>query len=77
MNAVVVERVAEPRVQAVIDLAAQRLTRTDLARLFGVTEGTIASWARKGEIPKPNRIGKRHYWFAEQIEQLIREGSEK
>lgn len=47
------------------------LTRTDAAKLLGVTEKTISSWEKRGLIPEPQRDprGWRRY-TAEQVEAL-------
>nr|PZN81308.1 MAG: hypothetical protein DIU57_13660 [Pseudomonadota bacterium] len=43
-----------------------------LAARFGVTTRTLRTWIRNGELPPPHRIGRKQFWFEDEIQAWLR-----
>jgi len=43
------------------------LDRSDLAKLFKVTEQTIQRWEKAGRLPAPVRLGRKPLWPADVV----------
>jgi predicted DNA-binding transcriptional regulator AlpA len=57
---------------ATADAMPDRLVpRVEVARMFGVTEQTIAAWVQEGRLPKPIKIGRRSYWRPEALARVL------
>jgi excisionase family DNA binding protein len=50
--------------------ATQYLTRSDVAKLLGVSPNTVTRWAREGRLPCLVTLGGHHRFDREQVEQL-------
>lgn len=49
-----------------------RLLRTrEVARLFQVSERTVAEWARRGRLPSVRTLGGHRLYPAEQVRELL------
>jgi excisionase family DNA binding protein len=46
------------------------LTRSDVARLLGVSPNTVTRWAREGRLPSHLTLGGHHRFERSAIEQL-------
>ncbi len=49
------------------------LLRSEVARLFRVSDRTIARWSASGKLPSPIRVGGVQRWLRTDIERLIQE----
>lgn len=49
------------------------LTRQDAAEILGVTERTLNNLVHAGELPPPQRLGRRVYWLADEFEAFLRD----
>lgn len=49
------------------------LTRSEVARLFGVSPATVARWTREGKLPFLLTLGGQRRYAREQIVDLVRE----
>jgi predicted DNA-binding transcriptional regulator AlpA len=50
----------------------QLLCVKELAAHFGVSRQAIWRWYRSGLLPRPYQIGRRHYFFRSDIDDVIR-----
>jgi excisionase family DNA binding protein len=53
--------------------ATEFLTRSDVARLLGVSPNTVTRWAREGRLPCLVTLGGHHRFDRERVEQLRKE----
>jgi excisionase family DNA binding protein len=56
---------------ASIELPERLLTPDDLARLLGVTKGTVYGWARSGRLPPGRLHGKFRRWTPGEIRRYL------
>lgn len=49
------------------------LTRSDVARLFGVSPATVARWTREGKLPFVLTLGGQRRYVRDQIVELVRQ----
>ncbi len=56
----------------VIETMATYLTRSDVARLLGVSPNTVTRWAREGRLPCQVTLGG-HHRFALSVIEALRE----
>ncbi len=62
---------------AVPEMLSGRLLRTrEVARLFQVSERTVAEWARRGRIPSVRTPGGHRLYPADQVRQLLVAGED-
>jgi hypothetical protein len=54
-------------------LEAKRLTPAEVARYLDVSVATLANWRSVGRGPTPMRLGRRVWYFAEDVEQFLQE----
>jgi excisionase family DNA binding protein len=52
-------------------LARRHLTRSEVARLFGVSPATIARWAREKKLPCVLTLGGQRRYLREEIMDLL------
>ncbi len=52
------------------------LTRSDVARLFEVSPGTVARWAREGKLPFVLTLGGQRRYLRDEIVDLVRKSRE-
>jgi excisionase family DNA binding protein len=50
--------------------ATQFLTRSEVAKLLGVSPNTVTRWAREGRLPCQVTLGGHHRFDRELVEQL-------
>jgi excisionase family DNA binding protein len=50
--------------------ATEFLTRSDVARLLGVSPNTVTRWAREGRLPSLVTLGGHHRFDRSHVEQL-------
>jgi phage terminase Nu1 subunit (DNA packaging protein) len=53
------------------------LTRREIAEIFRVEIRTVLNWARRGDIPRPIKIGQRWYWDGEFFEPWLNRNEAK
>lgn len=59
------------------EVASRRyLTRGDVARLFEVSPGTVARWAREGKLPFVLTLGGQRRYLRDEIVDLVRKSRE-
>lgn len=50
---------------------SELLLRSEVARLFRVSERTVARWSASGKLPAPISVGGVRRWLRSDIERLI------
>lgn len=48
------------------------LTREEVAELLRVRVGTVGTWMRRGQLPRPTRVGRRLLWRAATLERFLK-----
>jgi len=52
------------------NVGTQFLTRSEVAKLLGVSPNTVTRWAREGRLPSQVTLGGHHRFDRELVEQL-------
>jgi excisionase family DNA binding protein len=52
------------------DVATEFLTRSDVARLLGVSPNTVTRWARQGRLPCQVTLGGHHRFDRRLVEEI-------
>jgi excisionase family DNA binding protein len=61
------------RERAPEDAAQDLLTRSEVARLLGVSPNTVTRWARDGRLPSQVTLGGHHRFARSVVEQVKKE----
>jgi predicted DNA-binding transcriptional regulator AlpA len=51
------------------------VTTARIVQTFGITERTLANWLKAGTFPAPIRVGKRRYWYCNDVNEFIKNRS--